>query len=67
MQLMFLGFSDLKQDDQLILIKVGFFEIWLTQVSKMMNHSDSSMSFSDGNFFTRQQLELVFDVSSCYI
>lgn len=55
------GFCELSQDDQLILIKVGFFEVWLSHISKMS--SDSSMTFEDGTFITRQQLELMYEVS----
>ncbi|XP_046998276.1 ecdysone-induced protein 78C [Schistocerca americana] len=54
------GFCDLSQDDQLILIKVGFFEIWLTHVSRLT--SDSSLTFSDGTYITKQQMEVMYDV-----
>lgn len=57
----FLGFVDLSQDDQLILIKVGFFELWLCYVSRLA--TDLSLTFYDGTFITRQQLELIYDVS----
>ncbi|XP_075228918.1 ecdysone-induced protein 78C-like [Lycorma delicatula] len=53
------GFCDLSQDDQLILIKVGFFELWLVRVSRLT--SDSSLTFADGTYITRQQLELMYD------
>nr|ATB56339.1 E78 [Panonychus citri] len=55
------GFLELSQDDQLILIKSGFFEIWLVHVSKMFDPIDNTLTFSDGNFITRQQMELMFD------
>lgn len=51
---------DLSQDDQLILIKVGFFELWLCYVSRLA--TDLSLTFYDGTFITRQQLELIYDV-----
>lgn len=54
------GFVDLSQDDQLILIKVGFFELWLCYVSRLA--TDLSLTFYDGTFITRQQLELIYDV-----
>lgn len=54
------GFCDLSQDDQLILIKVGFFEVWLSHISKMT--TDSSMTFEDGTYITRQQMELMYEV-----
>ncbi|XP_015524562.1 ecdysone-induced protein 78C isoform X2 [Neodiprion pinetum] len=53
------GFCDLTQDDQLILIKVGFFEIWLTHVAKMV--SDTTMTFDDGTYITRHQMELMYE------
>lgn len=55
-----IGFVDLSQDDQLILIKVGFFELWLCYVSRLA--TDLSLTFYDGTFITRQQLELIYDV-----
>lgn len=57
----FVGFCELSQDDQLILIKVGFFELWLGHVSRLV--SDSCLTFADGTFITRQQMELMYDVS----
>lgn len=57
------GFLDLLQDDQLILIKSGFFEIWLVHISRMVNSLDNTLTFSDGSYITRQQMELMLDVS----
>ncbi|XP_025422170.1 ecdysone-induced protein 78C-like isoform X2 [Sipha flava] len=54
------GFVDLSQDDQLILIKVGFFELWLCYVSRLA--TELSLTFYDGTFITRQQLEIIYDV-----
>ncbi|XP_066590302.1 ecdysone-induced protein 78C isoform X2 [Prorops nasuta] len=53
------GFCELSQDDQLILIKLGFFEVWLSQISRMT--TDSSMTFEDGTYITRQQMEIIFE------
>ncbi|BES98694.1 HOLI [Nesidiocoris tenuis] len=53
------GFCELSQDDQLILIKVGFFELWLSHASRLS--TDTTITFSDGSFITRQQLELMYD------
>ncbi|XP_023030333.1 ecdysone-induced protein 78C isoform X1 [Leptinotarsa decemlineata] len=53
------GFCDLGQDDQLILIKIGFFEIWLCHVAKLT--SNTSMMFDDGTTVSRQQLETMYD------
>ncbi|RWS30791.1 ecdysone-induced protein 78C-like protein [Leptotrombidium deliense] len=55
------GFLELTQDDQLILIKLGFFEIWLLHISRMINTIDNTLTFSDGSYITRQQMELMFD------
>lgn len=55
------GFCDLGQDDQLILIKIGFFEIWLSHIARLT--SNTSMMFDDGTTITRQQLETMYDVS----
>ena len=50
------------QDDQLILIKVGFFELWLTHISRMISTVDNTLTFADGSYVTRSQLEMMFDV-----
>ncbi|MPC36609.1 Ecdysone-induced protein 78C [Portunus trituberculatus] len=55
------GFSELSQDDQLILIKVGFLEVWLTHVSRMVSALDNTLTFSDGSYVTRTQMEVMFD------
>lgn len=56
------GFCDFTQDDQLILIKLGFFEVWLTHVARLIN--DTTLTLDDGAYLTRQQLEILYDVSS---
>ncbi|XP_046808071.1 ecdysone-induced protein 78C isoform X1 [Lucilia cuprina] len=53
------GFCDFTQDDQLILIKMGFFETWLTHVARMI--TDSTLTFDDGTYLTRQHLEIIYD------
>ncbi|XP_014261640.1 ecdysone-induced protein 78C isoform X2 [Cimex lectularius] len=53
------GFCELSQDDQLILIKVGFFELWLSHAARLT--TDTTVTFSDGTFVTRQQMELMYD------
>lgn len=55
------GFCDFTQDDQLILIKLGFFEVWLNYIAKMT--TDMKLTFDDGTYLTRQQLEIMYDVS----
>jgi nuclear receptor subfamily 1 group D member 3 len=61
------GFIDFSQDDQLILIKLGFFEVWLSHVAKTAstdaNEQKIMLIFDDGYFLTRNQLELMYDVS----
>ena len=57
------GFSDLTQDDQLILIKLGFFEVWLVHISKTADFVENTLTFADGSYLNRKQLELMFDVS----
>jgi len=53
------GFLDLGQDDQLILIKSSFFEVWLAHASRLMNHG--SVTFCDGQYITREHLDVTFD------
>ncbi|UXI19554.1 lipid phosphate phosphohydrolase 3 [Sarcoptes scabiei] len=56
------GFSDLTQDDQLILIKLGFFEVWLVHISKTVDFIENTLTFADGSFLSRKQLELMFNL-----
>ena len=56
------GFCDFTQDDQLILIKLGFFEVWLNYIAKAT--TDLTLTFDDGTYLTRQQLEIMYDVSN---
>jgi hypothetical protein len=57
------GFPELSQDDQLILIKIGFFEVWLGHVTRMINAAEGTLTLSDGATISRQQLDSIFDVS----
>ncbi len=57
------GFHDLSQDDQLILIKSGFFEIWLIRMTHMFDHSDLTVTFDDGSVVQKKQLDTVYSVS----
>lgn len=54
------GFHELSQDDQLILIKAGFFEIWLTRLTRMFSNDDNTVTFGDGSVITKTQLDVVF-------
>ncbi|KAG8231814.1 hypothetical protein J437_LFUL012308 [Ladona fulva] len=55
------GFCELGQDDQLILIKVGFFEVWLAHVARTVNPREGTLTFSDGTFVTRHQMDMMYD------
>ncbi|XP_037040398.1 ecdysone-induced protein 78C isoform X2 [Bradysia coprophila] len=55
------GFSDFSQDDQLILIKLGFFEVWLSHVTKIATEADALLTFDDGSYLTKEQLEILYD------
>lgn len=57
------GFLALNQLDQLLLIKSGFFEIWLVTLAGMFNSRDQTLTFADGTFISREQLEVLFDKS----
>jgi nuclear receptor subfamily 1 group D protein 3 len=59
----FPGFSDLSQDDQLILIKTGFFELWLIRMARMFVGMELLITFGDGTQIPREQLEVVYSVS----
>ncbi|KAG8194308.1 hypothetical protein JTE90_004536 [Oedothorax gibbosus] len=52
-------FIDLTQDDQLLLLKRGMFEVWTMHVAR--NSNEGSVVFADGSYITRQQIELIFD------
>ncbi|CAB3378432.1 Hypothetical predicted protein [Cloeon dipterum] len=57
------GFCSLNQDDQLILIKLGFLEVWLSQcASNLAQQSEQTLCFADGSFVSRSQLETIYDV-----
>ncbi|KAE8749116.1 Ecdysone induced 78 [Frankliniella occidentalis] len=53
------GFLELSQDDQLILIKVGFLEVWLVHVSRLA--TEHGLTMWDGTTFTRSQLTTMYD------
>ncbi|XP_018496937.1 ecdysone-induced protein 78C-like [Galendromus occidentalis] len=60
------GFLEFAQDDQLILIKLGFFEVWLIHVSRSILAEEyvsrGAVTFAGGAYVTREQLEFVFDI-----
>ncbi|XP_045458170.1 ecdysone-induced protein 78C-like [Melitaea cinxia] len=53
------GFNVLPQDDQLILIKLGFFEVWLSRAAKLS--TEDSIIFDDGTVINVGQLEVIYD------
>jgi len=55
------GFTSLPQDDQLILIKTGFFEIWAVHVAPMT--TKDTLVLSDGLTLNRKHLHVVYNVS----
>lgn len=55
------GFLALNQLDQLLLIKRGFFEMWLVTIAGMFNCNDNTLTFADGTYIEREQLDLMFD------
>ena len=54
---------DLVQDDQLVLIKAGFFEVWLTRMARMFNQMENYVTFEDGSMIHRDELSVVYAVS----
>ncbi|XP_052067616.1 ecdysone-induced protein 78C-like [Mytilus californianus] len=54
------SFTELTQDDQLLLIKGGFFEIWLTRMAGMFSKFDGMLTFEDGSMIQRDELSVVF-------
>lgn len=57
------GFPELSQDDQLILIKIGFFEVWLGHVSRLINSQEGTLTLADGVTLSKQQMDTIFDVT----
>lgn len=57
------GFPELNQDDQLILIKCGFFEVWLMRMARMFNKAEGCLTFEDGSIIQKEELGVVFSVS----
>ncbi|XP_033115613.1 nuclear receptor subfamily 1 group D member 1-like isoform X2 [Anneissia japonica] len=50
------GFCSLCQEDQMTLLKGGFFEIWTMRVSGKLYVDDDNMSFGSQQIFSRSQL-----------
>ena len=56
-------FDVLVQDDQLALIKMCFFEMWLLNFLSMFNVADSVLVFGDGSRIPFAELEIVYSPS----
>ncbi|KAF0304468.1 Ecdysone-induced protein 78C [Amphibalanus amphitrite] len=55
------SFLELSQDDQLILIKASFFDVWLAHASRLVSPVDGTVTFSDGQYIGRQHLDIMFN------
>lgn len=55
------NFLALNQDDQLILIKLGFFECLLVHMSKWYSSVEGTLTFGCGSIVNAQQLQVIFD------
>ncbi|KRZ94687.1 Nuclear hormone receptor E75 [Trichinella sp. T8] len=54
-------FTDFLQGDQLVLIKGGFFEVWLVRISRMLDVQFGTMTMCDGSFLGRDQLDVIYN------
>lgn len=54
------GITDLSQDDQLILIKTSFFEMWVTRMARMFSRDDLTLTFEDGSMIQKDELSVVY-------
>ncbi|XP_036369149.1 nuclear receptor subfamily 1 group D member 2-like isoform X2 [Octopus sinensis] len=56
------GFADLSQDDQLILIKSGFFEMWLSRQARTFDSQEDCLTFEDGSTIVKKELVAVYQM-----
>lgn len=56
------SFFDLNWDDRLMCLKLRFFEIWVIHASRLSNSDHGTITFSNGNYVSKQQLEIIYDV-----
>ncbi|KAL3316127.1 hypothetical protein Ciccas_005234 [Cichlidogyrus casuarinus] len=56
-------FATLEQPDQLILIKGAFFEVWLAQVSKLINVQERAITLAEGRQVLKQEFDFIFTPS----
>ncbi|XP_071830695.1 retinoic acid receptor alpha-like isoform X1 [Apostichopus japonicus] len=50
------GFVSFRQEDQITLLKSGFFEAWIILISRVLSPQDRTMILEDDQFFSRQQI-----------
>ncbi|KRZ33109.1 Nuclear hormone receptor E75 [Trichinella pseudospiralis] len=55
------NFTEFLQGDQLVLIKGGFFEVWLVRMSRMFDIQFGTMTMCDGCFLGRDQLDVIYN------
>ncbi|KRZ18679.1 Nuclear hormone receptor E75 [Trichinella zimbabwensis] len=55
------NFTEFVQGDQLVLIKGGFFEVWLVRMSRMFDIQFGTMTMCDGCFLGRDQLDVIYN------
>ncbi|RWR98805.1 ecdysone-induced protein 78C-like protein [Dinothrombium tinctorium] len=55
------AFLEFSQRDQQILLKSNYFGIWMLYMSRTIKLLPKSLTFSDGSYFTKQQLEIMYD------
>lgn len=56
------GFLDLSQDDQLILIKSGFFEMWLSRQARTFSPQENCLMFEDGSTIVKNEMIAVYHI-----
>ncbi|XP_060566018.1 nuclear receptor subfamily 1 group D member 1-like, partial [Ruditapes philippinarum] len=54
------GILELSQDDQLILIKMSFFEMWVTRMARMFSPDENCLTFEDGSMIQKEELSVVY-------
>lgn len=54
------GFLELNQEDQLVLIKSGFFEMWLIQSSRLVDTHAATITFPDGQIVDKTHIDSIY-------
>ncbi|VDM97508.1 unnamed protein product [Thelazia callipaeda] len=57
------GFSNTSRKDQLLLVKISFFEVWTIWAYRAMSSVSKTLRFAHGLTFTQEQLSIVFESS----